>query len=86
MDIRRDMYANLVLSGGTTVIPGLGDRLLKELGSMAQPGVRIRVVAPPERKYSAWIGGSILDSLSTFQQVSSSFPQDRPNMTQFGLI
>ena len=50
MDIRRDMYANLVLSGGTTVIPGLGDRLLKELGSMALPGVRIRVVAPPESK------------------------------------
>ncbi|KAF7142474.1 hypothetical protein RHSIM_Rhsim05G0005000 [Rhododendron simsii] len=54
---------------GTTLIPGLADRLLKELSSMAHPGVRVRVVAPPERKYSVWIGGSILASLSSFQQM-----------------
>lgn len=69
MDVRREMYANVVLSGGTTLIPGLADRLLKELSSMAHPGVRVRVVAPPERKYSVWIGGSILASLSSFQQM-----------------
>jgi len=28
--------------------------------------VKVKVVAPPERKYSVWIGGSILSSLSTF--------------------
>merc|ERR1711962_1768975 len=27
------------------------------------------IIAPPERKYSVWIGGSILASLSTFQQM-----------------
>ena len=69
MDIRREMFGNLVLSGGTTVIPDLADRLAKELSSLAPLGVRVRVVAPPERKYSVWIGGSILASLSTFQQV-----------------
>ena len=69
MDIRREMFGNLVLSGGNTMIPGLADRLAKELSSLAPPGVRVRVVAPPERKYSVWIGGSILASLSTFQQV-----------------
>ncbi|KAK9989862.1 hypothetical protein SO802_030101 [Lithocarpus litseifolius] len=69
MDIRREMFGNLVLSGGTTMIPGLADRLAKELSSLAPPGVRVRVVAPPERKYSVWIGGSILASLSTFQQM-----------------
>ncbi|KAJ9183723.1 hypothetical protein P3X46_007535 [Hevea brasiliensis] len=69
MDIRREMFSNVVLSGGTTVIPGLADRLAKEVSSLASPGVRVRVVAPPERKYSVWIGGSILASLSTFQQM-----------------
>ncbi|KAJ8751073.1 hypothetical protein K2173_016254 [Erythroxylum novogranatense] len=69
MDIRRDMFSNVVVSGGTTVIPGLADRLAKELRSLAPPGVRVKVVAPEERKYSVWIGGSILASLSTFQQM-----------------
>ena len=73
MDIRRDMYGNVVLSGGTTMVPGLADRLAKELSSLAPPGVRVRVVAPPERKYSVWIGGSILASLSTFEQVPFFF-------------
>lgn len=72
MDIRREMFGNVVLSGGTTVIPGLADRLAKEVSSLAPPGVRVRVVAPPERKYSVWIGGSVLASLSTFQQVPDS--------------
>jgi actin len=40
----------VVLSGGNTVIPGLADRLAKELTLLAPPGVRVKAVAPPERK------------------------------------
>ena len=47
---------------------GFGERLTKELSALAPPSIRVRVVQPPERKYSVWIGGSILASLSTFQQ------------------
>lgn len=70
MDVRREMYGNVVLSGGTSLIPGLPDRLAKELCNLASPGVGVRVVAPPQRLHSVWIGGSILASLSTFQQVN----------------
>eukprot|EP01009_Symbiontida_sp_KSa7_P004356 NODE_2062_length_514_cov_275.905376_g1684_i0.p2 GENE.NODE_2062_length_514_cov_275.905376_g1684_i0~~NODE_2062_length_514_cov_275.905376_g1684_i0.p2 ORF type:complete len:99 (-),score=31.26 NODE_2062_length_514_cov_275.905376_g1684_i0:217-489(-) len=66
-DIRRDLYANIVLSGGTTMYEGLQERLTKEITNLAPNAVKIKVVAPPERKYSVWIGGSILASLSTFQ-------------------
>jgi centractin len=31
--------------------------------------MRIKIFAPPERKYSTWIGGSILAGLSTFRKV-----------------
>ena len=69
VDIRRDLYANIVLSGGTTMFPGIAERITKELTALAPSTVKIKVVAPPERKYSVWIGGSILSSLSTFQQM-----------------
>ncbi|KAL7066451.1 actin family protein [Cryptosporidium serpentis] len=69
LDIRKDLYANVVLSGGTTMYPGLGERMTKELTCLAPSTMKIKVVAPPERKYSVWIGGSILSSLSTFQQM-----------------
>jgi len=69
VDIRKDLYANIVLSGGTTMYPGIGERMTKELTALAPSTMKIKVVAPPERKYSVWIGGSILSSLSTFQSM-----------------
>jgi actin beta/gamma 1 len=69
VDIRKDLYSNIVLSGGTTMFTGIGERMTKELTALAPSTMKIKVVAPPERKYSVWIGGSILSSLSTFQQM-----------------
>jgi len=69
VDIRRELYHNTVLSGGTTMFPHIDARLTKELSALAPAAVKIKVVAPPERKYSVWIGGSILSSLSTFQEM-----------------
>ncbi|KAA6417091.1 MAG: hypothetical protein FRX49_12929 [Trebouxia sp. A1-2] len=122
VDIRKDLYGNVVLSGGTTMFPGIADRMYKEItahapssmkvivddivcadhrhGSIALhmqfadmfivalPSVwtavpQVKVVAPPERKYSVWIGGSILASLSTFQQMwiaKSEYDESGPSI------
>merc|ERR1719382_42620 len=69
VDIRRDLYENTVLSGGSTMFPGISDRLTKEIVALAPASIKVKVVAPPERKYSVWIGGSILSSLSSFQEM-----------------
>ncbi|KAH3745047.1 actin, cytoplasmic 2 [Pelomyxa schiedti] len=69
VDIRRSLYGNIVLSGGTSMLPGFAGRMQKEMTILAPPTVKIQIVAPPERKISAWLGGSILASLSTFQQM-----------------
>ncbi|EGD74308.1 beta-actin 2 [Salpingoeca rosetta] len=66
---RRALAANIVLSGGTTMMPGFVDRMHKEITALAPSTMDVKVVARPERKYSVWIGGSILASLSTFQQM-----------------
>merc|ERR1719211_356300 len=64
--IMKYLYANTVLSGGTTMYPGIADRMQKEMTALAPSSMKIKIVAPPERKFSVWIGGSILASLSTF--------------------
>jgi len=69
IDIRKDLYTNIVLSGGTTMFPKIDQRLEKELTALAPASIKVKIVAPPERKYSVWIGGSILSSLSTFQDM-----------------
>ena len=67
--VYRDLFENIILSGGNTMFPGFIQRMTKEITSLAPSMMKIKVVAPPERKYSVWIGGSILASLSTFQQM-----------------
>jgi actin len=64
MDVRWVLRGNIILVGGTTTIPGFVDRLQKELTNLLPIQNKVRVVAAPERKYSSWIGGSILASLT----------------------
>lgn len=69
MDVRKDLYSNIVLSGGTTMFEGLLERIEKEITNLAPQSIKVKVVAPPERKYAVWIGGSILAYLATFPQM-----------------
>ncbi|KAL6782758.1 IDA5 [Auxenochlorella protothecoides x Auxenochlorella symbiontica] len=83
VDIRKDLYGNIVMSGGTTMFPGIADRMSREITALAPSSMKIKVVAPPERKYSVWIGGSILSSLSTFQQMwiaKSEYDESGPSI------
>ena len=67
MDIRKELMGDIVLSGGSTMFPGMAERLQGEISRLCLNHIQVNVVAPPERLYSVWIGGSILSSLSTFQ-------------------
>jgi actin-related protein len=69
IDLRRDMYGSVVLAGGNTLFPGFAERLQKELIDLAPSEMKIKIIWPPERKYSVWIGGSIVASLPSFQQL-----------------
>jgi actin-related protein len=69
VDIRKDLYNNIVMSGGTTMFGGIAERMQKEVKALAPDSMTIKIIAPPERKYSVWIGGSILSSLSTFEEM-----------------
>ena len=88
LDLRKSLFSNIVLSGGSTLcrgetnllclgvffnkrLSGFGDRLLNEVKKLALKDIKIKIYAPPERKYSTWIGGSILAGLSTFKKVTN---------------
>ena len=67
IDTRRALYDNVVMSGGSTMFPGVVERVQTELrGIGSDASRRARVVAPPEREFSVWIGGSILAGLESF--------------------
>lgn len=71
VDLRSALAHNVILTGGTSLIPGFGDRLLFELNKKL-PALKFRILSSGqkrERKYQAWLGSSILTSLGTFHQL-----------------
>ncbi|KAF5302067.1 hypothetical protein FQR65_LT08617 [Abscondita terminalis] len=69
VDIRKDLYANIVLSGGTTMCPGFSERIKKEIVALAPSTIDVKIIAPSDRQYSVWIGGSVLASSRTIKDM-----------------
>eukprot|EP01119_Soliformovum_irregulare_P024976 TRINITY_DN9104_c0_g1_i1.p1 TRINITY_DN9104_c0_g1~~TRINITY_DN9104_c0_g1_i1.p1 ORF type:complete len:403 (+),score=109.12 TRINITY_DN9104_c0_g1_i1:79-1287(+) len=70
-DVRRELSQSIIVTGGTSLLPQFAERLHREV-TERMPQYKIKILAPNspiERKYSTWIGGSILGSLGTFHQL-----------------
>lgn len=71
MDVRRDLFGGVVLTGGTSLISGTVERFTRELAVKTPQMYKLKVLAATnaiERSCGPWIGGSIVASLGTFQQ------------------
>jgi actin-related protein 4 len=87
VDIRPHLLSNVVVTGASSLLHGFTDRLNQELTQL-YPGPRVRISAPgntSERRFSSWIGGSILASLGTFHQMwisKKEFDEHGPNIVE----
>uniref|UniRef100_A0A8C6D3X0 Actin related protein T3 n=1 Tax=Moschus moschiferus TaxID=68415 RepID=A0A8C6D3X0_MOSMO len=82
-DLRNAFFSNIILAGGSTSFPGLDKRLVKDIAKMVPANTPVQVIAPPERKISVWMGGSILASLSAFQDMwitAAEYKEVGPNI------
>jgi actin beta/gamma 1 len=70
IDVKKTMYKNIVLAGGTTMMPGLETRLEKEINLLKKnESIKIKIICPINRQYSVWLGGSIIASLPSFEKM-----------------
>lgn len=72
VDLRPSLYNSVIVTGGNTLLQGFTERLNSDLSRKTPPSMRLKLNVSPnstERRFSPWIGGSILASLGTFQQV-----------------
>ncbi|KAM9999845.1 hypothetical protein ACTFIZ_008300 [Dictyostelium cf. discoideum] len=69
IDIRKHLYANILLSGGNTMFPGISERIYNQLRELSPNNMKISIIAFPDRKNLVWIGGSILTTLPLFQEM-----------------
>ncbi|XP_025088716.1 actin-like protein 6A isoform X2 [Pomacea canaliculata] len=72
IDIRPSLYGGVIVVGGNSLIQGFTDRLNRDLSNKTPPSMRLKIIAAAssaERRFSSWIGGSILASLGSFQQM-----------------
>lgn len=66
-DLRQEIMKNAIFCGGSSMLHGLEDRLHKELSKY---GEELQINFDWQRRYSSWIGGSMIGSLSTFQNLA----------------
>eukprot|EP00475_Leptophrys_vorax_P013279 TRINITY_DN1965_c0_g1_i1.p1 TRINITY_DN1965_c0_g1~~TRINITY_DN1965_c0_g1_i1.p1 ORF type:complete len:384 (-),score=87.58 TRINITY_DN1965_c0_g1_i1:120-1271(-) len=66
IDLRRALYENILLSGGTTLIKNVDARLRNELEVLVPEKMKVNVKAFEDRYYSVFVGGAVLASLPTF--------------------
>lgn len=68
-DIRKDLFKNIVLAGGSTLFEGMRERMRKEIQALAPSPMGPEVEAPADRKFSQWLGGSIISNLDSFNHM-----------------
>lgn len=70
MDIRKDLWSSIVLSGGSTMFKNFPQRLEAECNRV-KPGeaIDVKIIAVPERQISVFIGAALLTGLSTFDDM-----------------
>lgn len=68
VDLRRDLYDNIVLSGSGSMFPGIKERLFKEITGIVPESVEVKIIALPEREDLSWIGGSLVTSWEPFDR------------------
>jgi actin-related protein len=68
-NLHKNLYSNIILSGDNSDFPGINERIVKEITSLAPRDMKIKLIAPPDRKISSWKGGLNLSSNSKFEQM-----------------
>lgn len=71
-DVRMSLFGSVVITGGNTLLQGFPERLNRDLQHRAPSNTRLKMISANgsvERRFGAWIGGSILASIGTFQQM-----------------
>jgi actin-related protein len=69
MDLRKTLYNNIIVAGGTTLFMGFSDRLHKGISKLAPKDMKITLTAPNNRKHSCWVGGATVSSLKAFSRM-----------------
>ncbi len=67
---RKELFNNIVLSGGNTLFQGLKERLSRDLKKLVPDTTNIRVIAPKKRKIITWVGGSLVGALPSFEELA----------------
>ena len=72
LEIKKELYSNIFLCGGNTLFNGFIERFQKQISNTNKQLFKLKIITHPsntEKKFSSWLGGSILSSLGTFHQL-----------------
>jgi actin-related protein len=75
VDYHKELFNNIILSGGNTLFPGMKERLTKELKKMVPESINVKIIAPEDRMITTWFGGSLIGNLPSFNELTNKRQQ-----------
>ncbi|ELP84178.1 actin, putative [Entamoeba invadens IP1] len=85
-NLKTELYRNIVLAGGSTMMTGFVERFNTEFTKFAPESMKLILTAPPNGDIAVYMGGKIFASLSTFKSACVSFKdydECGPDITEF---
>ena len=68
-DIRKPLFNNIIVAGGSSLFTGFNERLHKSIQKLVSREINITLMAPKNRRYSCWMGGATVSSLKAFKKM-----------------
>ena len=69
IDIRKALYQSIIIAGGSSLLSGFNERLLKSIQKLLPRDLNVKMMSPKNRKISCWIGGATVSSLKAFNRM-----------------
>lgn len=69
IDMKRELFDHVVVCGGSSMFPGMDERLQKEIKRLVPPAMPVNIATLRDRNTSAWTGGSLLGGVSCYQSM-----------------
>lgn len=69
VDIRRNLFSSIYLVGGTCSMPGMLERLYREIFKMTPPSINVKIISTDNIKIASWLGGSLIASIPAYENM-----------------
>ena len=69
IDLRKNLYNNVLISGGNTLFKGIQEKFHTEIKKLSPKNMKVKLHSPANRLLCCWTGGNVISTLEIFKKM-----------------